>query len=160
MTVHVNRSALLIDGAPALPRQTLTRYRQLVPQAISCRSQGQTATLMLIWETEGGGISISTKSGTNRFTVQLTCERAGNLAANDFFGKARGRLVRHFSTGPGLPCMVRSHPKLYNGKINFLPFGYEGIRDARRVRCRKLRMCYAGSARRKFFRLGVTIWIR
>jgi len=75
------------------------------------------------------------KSGTNAFhgSAYYWLE-PGGLAANDFFGKARGQgRPFTFSNRPGFtiggPISI---PKLYNGKDKtFFIFGYEGIRDSR-----------------------------
>lgn len=133
-----NRSDLLIDGAPstatANANEVIATY--VPPSDIVQEFKVQTATFdSQFGNTEGGVTSISIKSGTNSFhgTAYLWLE-PGGIAANDFFGKARGQgRPDSFSNRPGFSISgpVRI-PKLYNGKNKtFFLFGYEGIRDSR-----------------------------
>jgi hypothetical protein len=133
-----NRSDLLIDGAPstatANANEVIASY--VPPADIVQEFKVQTATFdAQFGNTEGGVTSISIKSGTNDLhgSAYYWFE-PGGLAANDFFGKARGQ-GRPFSFsnrfGGSLNGPVRL-PRLYNGKDKtFFLFGYEGIRDSR-----------------------------
>ncbi len=133
-----NRSDLLIDGAPstatANANEVISSY--VPPSDIVQEFKVQTATFdAQFGNTEGGVTSISIKSGTNSLhgSAYYWLE-PGGLAANDFFGKARGQgRPFTFSNRPGFsvsgPVVI---PKLYNGKNKtFFLFGYEGIRDSR-----------------------------
>jgi hypothetical protein len=133
-----NRSDLLIDGAPstatANANEVIASY--VPPSDIVQEFKVQTATFdSQFGNTEGGVTSISIKSGTNSFhgTAYLWLE-PGGLAANDFFGNARGQgRPFSYSNRPGFsvngPVWI---PKLYNGKNKtFFLFAYEGIRDSR-----------------------------
>jgi len=133
-----NRSDLLIDGAPstatANANEVIASY--VPPSDIVQEFKVQTATFdSQFGNTEGGVTSISIKSGTNDFhgTAYLWLE-PGGLAANDFFGNARGQgRPFTYSNRPGFsvngPVWI---PKLYNGKNKtFFLFAYEGIRDSR-----------------------------
>ena len=133
-----NRSDLLIDGAPstatANANEVIASY--VPPSDIVQEFKVQTATFdSQFGNTEGGVTSISIKSGTNDFhgTGYLWLE-PGGLAANDFFGNARGQgRPFSYSNRPGFsvngPVWI---PKLYNGKNKtFFLFAYEGIRDSR-----------------------------
>lgn len=133
-----NRSDLLIDGAPstatANANEVIASY--VPPSDIVQEFRVQTATFdSEFGNTEGGVTSISIKSGTNDFhgTAYYWLE-PGGLAANDFFGNARGQgRPFSFSNRPGFsvngPVWL---PKLYDGKNKtFFLFSYEGIRDSR-----------------------------
>ena len=133
-----NRSDLLIDGAPstatANANEVIASY--VPPSDIVQEFKVQTATFdSQFGNTEGGVTSISIKSGTNDFhgTAYLWLE-PGGLAANDFFGNARGQgRPFTYSNRPGFsvngPVWI---PKVYNGKNKtFFLFAYEGIRDSR-----------------------------
>lgn len=133
-----NRSDLLIDGAPstatANANEVIASY--VPPTDIIQEFKVQTATFdAQFGNTEGGVTSISIKSGTNDFhgSAYLWTE-PGGMAANDFFGKARGQgRPDTFSNRPGFsvngPVRI---PWLYDGRDKtFFLFGYEGIRDAR-----------------------------
>src|SRR5919197_1592502 len=132
------RSDLLIDGAPstatANANEVIASY--VPPSDITQEFKVQTATFdAQFGNTEGGVTSITVKSGTNKLhgTAYYWTE-PGGLAANDFFGKARGQgRPFTFSNRPGFsvngPVRI---PRLYNGKDKtFFLFGYEGIRDSR-----------------------------
>ncbi len=133
-----NRSDLLIDGAPststANANEVIASY--VPPTDIVQEFKVQTATFdAQFGNTEGGVTSISIKSGTNDFHGSAYYwTEPGGLAANDFFGKARGTgRPFTYSNRPGFsingPVRI---PKLYNGQDKtFFLFGYEGIRDAR-----------------------------
>jgi hypothetical protein len=133
-----NRSDLLIDGAPstatANANEVIASY--VPPSDIVQEFKVQTATFdAQFGNTEGGVTSITIKSGTNSLhgTAYLWTE-PGGIAANDFFGKARGQgRPFTFSNRPGFsingPVRI---PKLYDGRDKtFFLFGYEGIRDSR-----------------------------
>ncbi|MDT5271458.1 MAG: hypothetical protein QOH49_3644 [Acidobacteriota bacterium] len=133
-----NRSDLLIDGAPstatANANEVIASY--VPPSDIVQEFKVQTSTYdSQFGNTEGGVTSITIKSGTNALhgTAYIWTE-PGGMAANDFFGKARGQGRPYsFSNRPGFsingPVRI---PKLYNGKDKtFFLFGYEGIRDSR-----------------------------
>jgi len=133
-----NRSDLLIDGAPstatANANEVIASY--VPPSDIVQEFKVQTSTYdSQFGNTEGGVTSITIKSGTNDLhgTAYIWTE-PGGMAANDFFGKARGQGRPYtFSNRPGFsingPVRI---PKLYNGKDKtFFLFGYEGIRDSR-----------------------------
>ena len=133
-----NRSDLLIDGAPstatANANEVIATY--VPPSDIVQEFRVQTATFdSQFGNTEGGVTSISIKSGTNDFhgTAYYWLE-PGGLAANDFFGNARGQgRPFSYSNRPGFsvngPVWI---PKLYNGRNKtFFLFSYEGIRDSR-----------------------------
>lgn len=133
-----NRSDLLIDGAPstatANANEVIATY--VPPSDIVQEFKVQTATFdSQFGNTEGGVTSISIKSGTNDFhgTAYYWLE-PGGLAANDFFGNARGQgRPFSFSNRPGFsingPVWL---PKLYDGRNKtFFLFSYEGIRDSR-----------------------------
>ncbi|HEX8071135.1 MAG TPA: TonB-dependent receptor [Pyrinomonadaceae bacterium] len=133
-----NRSDLLIDGAPstatANANEVIASY--VPPSDIVQEFKVQTSTYdAQFGNTEGGVTSITIKSGTNDLhgTAYYWVE-PGGLAANDFFGKARGQgRPFTFSNRPGFsingPVRI---PKLYDGKDKtFFLFGYEGIRDSR-----------------------------
>jgi carboxypeptidase family protein len=133
-----NRSDLLIDGAPstatANANEVIATY--VPPSDIVQEFRVQTATFdSQFGNTEGGVTSISTKSGTNDFhgTAYYWLE-PGGLAANDFFGNARGQgRPFSYSNRPGFsvsgPVWL---PKIYDGKNKtFFLFSYEGIRDSR-----------------------------
>ena len=133
-----NRSDLLIDGAPstatANANEVIASY--VPPSDIVQEFKVQTSTYdSQFGNTEGGVTSITIKSGTNDLhgTAYIWTE-PGGMAANDFFGKARGQGRPYtFSNRPGFsingPVVL---PKLYNGRDKtFFLFGYEGIRDSR-----------------------------
>jgi hypothetical protein len=133
-----NRSDLLIDGAPstatANANEVIASY--VPPSDIVQEFKVQTATFdSQFGNTEGGVTSISIKSGTNDFhgTAYLWLE-PGGLAANDFFGNARGQgRPFTYSNRPGFsvngPVRI---PKLYDGRDKtWWLFAYEGIRDSR-----------------------------
>ncbi len=93
-----NRSDLLIDGAPstatANANEVIATY--VPPSDIVQEFKVQTATFdAQFGNTEGGVTSISIKSGTNDFhgSAYYWIE-PGGIAANDFFGKARGQAAR------------------------------------------------------------------
>src|SRR5919199_56045 len=132
------RSDLLIDGAPSTAtangNEVIASY--VPPSDIVQEFKVQTSTYdSQFGNTEGGVTSITIKSGTNDLhgTAYYWTE-PGGLAANDFFGKARGQgRPFTFSNRPGFsvngPVRI---PRLYNGKDRtFFLFGYEGIRDSR-----------------------------
>jgi hypothetical protein len=133
-----NRSDLLIDGAPstatANANEVIASY--VPPSDIVQEFKVQTATFdSQFGNTEGGVTSISIKSGTNDFhgTAYLWLE-PGGIAANDFFGNARGQgRPFTYSNRPGFsvggPVWI---PKVYNGKNKtFFLFAWEQIHDAR-----------------------------
>ncbi|HYJ45414.1 MAG TPA: carboxypeptidase-like regulatory domain-containing protein [Pyrinomonadaceae bacterium] len=132
------RSDLLIDGAPSTAtangNEVIASY--VPPSDITQEFKVQTATFdAQFGNTEGGVTSIVIKSGTNNFhgTAYLWTE-PGGIAANDYFGNARGQGRPYsYSNRPGFsiggPVWI---PKIYNGKNKtFFLFGYEGIRDSR-----------------------------
>ncbi|HLM57666.1 MAG TPA: TonB-dependent receptor [Pyrinomonadaceae bacterium] len=133
-----NRSDLTIDGAPstatANANEIIASY--VPPTDIVQEFRVQTATFdAQFGNTEGGVTSITIKSGTNDLhgTAYFWTE-PGGMAANDFFGKARGQgRPSTFSNRPGFsingPVRI---PRLYDGRDKtFFLFGYEGIRDSR-----------------------------
>ena len=101
-----NRSDLLIDGVPststANANEVIASY--VPPSDMVQEFKVQTATFdAQFGNTEGGVTSIGIKSGTNRFhgSAYYFAEPV-SLAANDFFGKARGQeRVDGSSTRPG-----------------------------------------------------------
>ena len=95
-----NRSDLLIDGAPSTAtangNEVIASY--VPPTDITQEFKVQTATYdAQFGNTEGGVTSIAIKSGTNNLhgTAYIWTE-PGGMAANDFFGNARGQ-ARPFS---------------------------------------------------------------
>jgi hypothetical protein len=133
-----NRSDLLIDGAPstatANANEVIATY--VPPSDLVQEFKVQTATFdAQFGNTEGGVTSISIKSGTNALhgSVYYFGEPY-ELAATDFFGKARGQeKVESSSNRPGFtiggPVVI---PGLYSGKDKtFFMFGYERIKDVR-----------------------------
>ena len=132
------RSDMLIDGAPstatANANEVIASY--VPPSDIVQEFKVQTATFdSQFGNTEGGVTSIVIKSGTNQLHgTAYFWEEPGGIAANDFFGNARGQgRPFTFSNRPGFsvngPVVI---PKLYNGKNKtFFLFGYESIRDSR-----------------------------
>ena len=133
-----NRSDLLIDGAPststANANEVIASY--VPPTDIIQEFKVQTATFdAQFGNTEGGVTSISIKSGTNDFHGSAYYwTEPGGLAANDFFGNARGQgRPFTYSNRPGFSVNgpVRL-PRVYDGRDKtFFLFGFEGIRDAR-----------------------------
>ena len=132
------RSDMLIDGAPSTAtangNEVIASY--VPPSDIVQEFKVQTATFdSQFGNTEGGVTSIVIKSGTNQLHgTAYFWEEPGGLAANDFFGKAKG-LGRPFtySNRPGFsingPVVI---PKLYKGKNKtFFLFGWERIHDSR-----------------------------
>jgi hypothetical protein len=133
-----NRSDLLIDGAPststANANEVIASY--VPPSDLVQEFKVQTATFdAQFGNTEGGVTSMSIKSGTNRLhgSVYYFAEPK-SLAANDFFGNARGQDRPDTSSNrPGfsLTGPVRI-PGLYDGKDKtFFTVGYERIKDVR-----------------------------
>ena len=133
-----NRSDLLIDGAPstatANANEVIASY--VPPTDITQEFRVQTSTYdSQFGNTEGGVTSIAIKSGTNDLhgTAYYWTE-PGGIAANDFFGNARGQgRPFTYSNRPGFsingPVYI---PKIYNGKNKtFFLFSFEGIRDQR-----------------------------
>ncbi len=133
-----NRSDLLIDGAPststANQNEVIASY--VPPSDLVQEFKVQTATFdAQFGNTEGGVTSMSIKSGTNRLhgSVYYFAEPK-SLAANDYFGNARGQKRPDTSSNrPGftLTGPVRI-PGLYDGKDKtFFTVGYERIKDVR-----------------------------
>jgi hypothetical protein len=133
-----NRSDLLIDGVPststANQNEVIASY--VPPSDMVQEFKVQTATFdAQFGNTEGGVTSMSIKSGTNRYhgTVYYFAEPKG-LAANDYFGNARGQERPDTSSNrPGfsLSGPVRI-PGLYDGRDKtFFTVGYERIKDVR-----------------------------
>ena len=133
-----NRSDLLIDGAPstatANANEVIASY--VPPTDITQEFKVQTATYdSQFGNTEGGVTSIVIKSGTNNLhgTAYIWTE-PGGMAANDFFGNARGQ-ARPFSYSnrPGFNVNGPVYlPGIYDGRNKtFFLFSYEGIRDSR-----------------------------
>src|SRR5581483_11315916 len=133
-----NRSDLLIDGAPSTAtangNEVIASY--VPPSDIVQEFKVQTATFdAQFGNTEGGVTSISIKSGTNKLHgTAYRWTEPGGMAANDFFGNARGQgRPDSFSNRPGFsvngPVVI---PKLYNGRDKtFFLVGFEAIRDSR-----------------------------
>jgi Carboxypeptidase regulatory-like domain len=133
-----NRSDLLIDGAPSTAtangNEVIASY--VPPTDITQEFKVQTATYdAQFGNTEGGVTSIAIKSGTNNLhgTGYIWTE-PGGMAANDFFGNARGQ-ARPFSYSnrPGFSVNGPVYlPGIYDGRNKtFFLFSYEGIRDSR-----------------------------
>ena len=133
-----NRSDLLIDGAPSTStadaNQVIASY--VPPSDLVQEFKVQTATFdAQFGNTEGGVTSMSIKSGTNRLhgSVYYFAEPK-DLAANDYFGNARGQERPDTSSNrPGftLTGPVRI-PGLYDGRDKtFFTVGYERIKDVR-----------------------------
>jgi hypothetical protein len=133
-----NRSDLLIDGVPststANQNEVIASY--VPPSDMVQEFKVQTATFdAQFGNTEGGVTSMSIKSGTNRYhgTVYYFAEPK-SLAANDFFGNARGQDRPDTSSdrpGFSLTGPVRI-PGLYDGRDKtFFSVGYERIKDVR-----------------------------
>jgi hypothetical protein len=133
-----NRSDLLIDGAPSTAtangNEVIASY--VPPTDITQEFKVQTATYdAQFGNTEGGVTSIAIKSGTNNLhgTAYIWTE-PGGMAANDFFGNARGQ-ARPFtySNRPGGSVSGPVYlPGIYDGRNKtFFLFSYEGIRDSR-----------------------------
>src|SRR5499427_10660 len=133
-----NRSDLLIDGAPSTAtangNEVIASY--VPPTDITQEFKVQTATYdAQFGNTEGGVTSIAIKSGTNNLhgTAYIWTE-PGGMAANDFFGNARGQ-ARPFSYSnrPGFSVNGPVYlPGIYDGRNKtFFLFSYEGIRDSR-----------------------------
>jgi hypothetical protein len=133
-----NRSDLLIDGAPststANQNEVIASY--VPPSDLVQEFKVQTATFdAQFGNTEGGVTSMTIKSGTNRYhgSVYYFAEPKG-LAANDFFGNARGQ--ERPDTSSNRPGFTLSGPLgipgLYDGKDRtFFTVGYEHIKDVR-----------------------------
>jgi Carboxypeptidase regulatory-like domain len=132
------RSDLLIDGAPstatANANEVIASYVPTTDATQEFRIQTATYDAQF-GNTEGGVVSIATKSGTNDFhgSAYYWIE-PGGLSANDFFGNAnkQGRPYT-YSNRPGMsiggPVWI---PKVYNGKNKtFFFFSYESIDDSR-----------------------------
>jgi hypothetical protein len=133
-----NRSDLLIDGAPststANANEVIASY--VPPSDMVQEFKVQTATFdAQFGNTEGGVTSMSIKSGTNRLhgSIYYFAEPK-SLAANDFFGNARGQARPDTSSdrpGFSLTGPVRI-PGLYDGRDKtFFSVGYERIKDVR-----------------------------
>ena len=133
-----NRSDLLIDGVPststANQNEVIASY--VPPSDMVQEFTVQTATFdAQFGNTEGGVTSMSIKSGTNRFhgSAYYFAEPR-SLAANDYFGNARGQdRPQTSSDRPGfsLTGPVRI-PGLYDGRDKtFFSVGYERIKDVR-----------------------------
>jgi hypothetical protein len=133
-----NRSDLLIDGAPSTAtangNEVIASY--VPPSDITQEFKVQTATYdAQFGNTEGGVTSIAIKSGTNNLhgTAYIWTE-PGGMAANDFFGNARGQ-ARPFtySNRPGFSVNGPVYlPRIYDGRNKtFFLFSYEGISDSR-----------------------------
>jgi hypothetical protein len=133
-----NRSDLLIDGAPststANQNEVIASY--VPPSDLVQEFAVQTATFdAQFGNTEGGVTSMSIKSGTNQIhgSVYYFAEPK-DLAANDFFGNARGQDAPDTSSNrPGFtvtgPIRI---PGLYDGRDKtFFTVGYERIKDVR-----------------------------
>ena len=133
-----NRSDLLIDGLPststANANEVIASY--VPPSDMVQEFKVQTATFdAQFGNTEGGVTSIGIKAGTNRFhgSAYYFAEPV-SLAANDYFGKARGQeRVDSSSNRPGFhvtgPVRI---PGLYDGRDKtFFSIGYERIKDVR-----------------------------
>jgi hypothetical protein len=133
-----NRSDLLIDGAPSTAtangNEVIASY--VPPTDITQEFKVQTATYdAQFGNTEGGVTSIAIKSGTNNIhgTAYIWTE-PGGMAANDFFGNARGQARPFsFSNRPGGSVSGPVYlPGIYDGRNKtFFLFAYEGIRDSR-----------------------------
>ncbi len=133
-----NRSDLLIDGVPststANANEVIASY--VPPSDMVQEFKVQTATFdAQFGNTEGGVTSIGIKAGTNELNGSIYYfSEPVKLAANDFFGKARGQeRIDSSSTRPGFsltgPLRI---PGLYNGKDKtFFAVGYERIKDVR-----------------------------
>ena len=133
-----NRSDLLIDGVPststANQNEVIASY--VPPSDMVQEFKVQTATFdAQFGNTEGGVTSMSIKSGTNRYhgSVYYFAEPR-SLAANDYFGNARGQDRPETSSdrpGFSLTGPVRI-PGLYDGRDKtFFSVGYERIKDVR-----------------------------
>jgi hypothetical protein len=133
-----NRSDLLIDGLPststANANEVIASY--VPPSDMVQEFKVQTATFdAQFGNTEGGVTSIGIKAGTNEFhgSAYYFFEPVA-LAANDFFGKARGQeRIDGSSTRPGFhvtgPVRI---PGVYDGRDKtFFSVGYERIKDVR-----------------------------
>ena len=133
-----NRSDLLIDGVPststANQNEVIATY--VPPSDLVQEFRVQTATFdAQFGNTEGGVTSVGIKAGTNKFhgSVYYFAEPK-KLAANDFFGNARGQeRPDTSSTRPGFsltgPVKI---PGLYDGTDKtFFTVGYEHIKDVR-----------------------------
>jgi hypothetical protein len=133
-----NRSDLLIDGAPSTAtangNEVIASY--VPPTDITQEFKVQTATYdAQFGNTEGGVTSIAIKSGTNNLhgTAYIWTE-PGGMAANDFFGNARGQgRPFSYSNRPGFSVSGPVYlPRIYDGRNKtFFLFSYEGIRDSR-----------------------------
>lgn len=161
-----NRSDLTIDGAPstatANANEVIATY--VPPTDIIAEFKVQTATFdAQFGNTEGGVTSISIKSGTNNFHgAAYYFAEPGTLAANDFFGNARGNprpetKSDRFGFSVNGPVQI---PYLFNGKDKtFFLFGYEGIRDSRpRFDATNIYTPTAALRNGDFSGLGVTIF--
>ncbi len=126
-----NRSDLLIDGAPSTAtadaNQVIASY--VPPSDMVQEFKVQTATFdAQFGNTEGGVTSITIKSGTNRFRGSgYYFAEPYKLAANDYFGKARGQaIIKSSSNRPGFSI----GGPIFKDKTFFM-FGFERIKDIR-----------------------------
>ena len=133
-----NRSDLLIDGVPSTSTANMNEViaTYVPPSDLVQEFRVQTATFdAQFGNTEGGVTSVGIKAGTNKLhgTIYYFAEPK-KLAANDFFGNARGQERPDTqSNRPGftLTGPVRI-PGLYDGRDKtFFTLGYEHIKDVR-----------------------------
>lgn len=133
------RNELSIDG---VPNTSSTANRNEIaaafvpPADIVAEVKVATATFdATVGQTEGGAVSMSLKSGTNKFTGTAYLFRMSpGWNANDFFAN-RNRQPRgafdynRWGVSAGGPIML---PKLYDGRNRtFFMYGYEGIKESR-----------------------------
>ncbi len=133
------RNELSLDG---VPNTSSTANRNEIaaafvpPADIVAEVKVATATFdATVGQTEGGAVSMSLKSGTNRFTGTAYLFRMSpGWNANDFFanrnGQPRGAFdYNRWGASAGGPVIL---PKLYDGRNKtFFMYGYEGIKESR-----------------------------
>ena len=133
------RNELSIDG---VPNTSSTANRNEIaaafvpPADIVAEVKVATATFdATVGQTEGGAVSMSLKSGSNRFTGTAYIFRMSpGWNANDFFanrnGQPRGAFdYNRWGVSAGGPIML---PKIYDGRNRtFFMYGYEGIKESR-----------------------------
>ncbi len=133
------RNELSLDGVPNTS-STANRGEiaaAFVPPAdIVAEVKVATATFdATVGQTEGGAVSMSLKSGSNRFTGTAYLFRMSpGWNANDFFanrnGQGRGAFdYNRWGVSAGGPIVL---PKIYDGRNKtFFMYGYEGIKESR-----------------------------
>jgi hypothetical protein len=133
------RNELTLDGAPAgastaNPREVSASY--VPPIDIVGEMKVQSIAFdASVGQTEGGAISMTLKSGTNKFHGTAYYNKlAPELNSNLFFANKQGQPIapldyNRWGTSATGPVVL---PKLYDGhNRTFYMYGYEGIREVR-----------------------------